>query len=261
MREPGGVRPRDSSAGSGPAEPPPDEPLAATPEPADPGTAADQAYFRALEEHLLALRGKSTLLVPADWHAAFEWRRRGIPLDLVRRVMSELAARQKARRSRRGVSSLRYFRAAVERAWEEQLELGAGGVAPRFDPGPPLDDRLRALAAAIPATVPGAEALRAQIAALAGEMEEVETALVELDRRLLAAVDAALSPGARERVARRVEAAIRPLAGALPAEERSLLAERLRAQALRAEGGVPLLSLFAEAALAAGEGGATPPDG
>ena len=221
-----------------------------------PGTAEDQAYFRALEEHLLDLRGKTTLLAPADWQAAVEWRRRGIPLDLVRSVMSELAAKRRARGSKRGVASLRYFRAAVEAAWEEQLELGAGGVAPRFDPGPPVAARLAALAAAIPKSSDSVEleAVRAELALLSGEMEEIEAALVALDQRLLAAAAAALSAERRARIDARVEAALRAVAAGLPAEESETLRERLRAQALREEARLPHLSLFAPAALAASTG-------
>ena len=218
-----------------------------------PGTAEDQAYFRALEEHLLDLRGKTTLLAPADWQAAVEWRRRGIPIDLVKSVMSELAAKQKARGSKRGVSSLRYFRAAVEAAWDEQLELGAGAVAPRFDPGPPVAARLAALAAAIPKSseaLGALESVRAELSLLTGDMEEIEAALVPLDRRLLAAAHTALTAERRAKIDARVEAAMRMVAAGLPAEEADELRERLRVQALREETRLPHLSLFAPAAFA-----------
>jgi hypothetical protein len=211
------------------------------------GSAEDQAYFRALEEKLVELRGSTTLLSPADWQVAAEWRRRGIPLELVGAVMAELALRQRARRSKRGFSSLRYFRAAVEAAWQEQLELGAGSVAPRFDPGPPVEKRLEALAAALPPGTPST--VRDEIRRLTGALEEVESALVELDRRLLESIERGLAPDARTRVARRVEAAAHGFAGALPDTELASLRQRLRAQALRAEAGVPLLSLFAAEAL------------
>lgn len=216
------------------------------------GSAEDQAYFRALEERLVELRGATTLLSPADWQVAAEWRRRGIPLELVSAVMGELASRQRARRSRRGFSSLRYFKAAVEAAWHEQLELGAGGVAPRFDPGPPVEARLEALAAAVPTDVPESAALRDAIRRLTGAFEEIEAALVEIDRTLLEAVDRGLSPEARADVGRRVEAAAGGFAESLPEEELASLREHLRAQALRSAAGVPVLSLFAREALASG---------
>ena len=214
------------------------------------GSAEDQAYFRTLEEHLLQLRGSTTLLSPADWQVAAEWRRRGIPIELVVGVMSELVARQRARSSKRSVSSLRYFRAAVASAWEEQLELGAGGVPQRYDPGPPIESRLRALAAAIPSALPGSDALRTELLALDGEMEQVEAALVELDRRLLDAVERSLAPEERASIAARVDSATRMFAADLPGDELSLLAVRLRAQALREAARVPILSLFSATALA-----------
>lgn len=213
------------------------------------GSAEDQAYFRALEEKLVELRGSTTLLSPADWQVAAEWRRRGIPLELVSAVLAELALRQRARRSRRGFSSLRYFKAAVEAAWHEQLELGAGGVAPRFDPGPPVEARLEALALALPESVPHAAAFRERLRALAGSLEEIEAALVELDHELLDAAENGLTLEAQAQVSRRVDSSADGFAGSLPEAELASLRERLRAQALRAEAGVPVLSLFASEAL------------
>jgi hypothetical protein len=164
--------------------------------------------------------------------------------------MGEVAFRQRARRSKRGFSSLRYFRAAVEAAWLEQLELGAGGVAPRFDHGPPVEVRLERLAAALPDSVPGAAALRAEIVALLGSLEEIESALVALDRRLLEAAERGLAGEAGSRARRRAEEAAAQFAATLPAEELGTLRESLFAQALRAETGIPVLSLFAAEALA-----------
>ena len=68
----------------------------------DQGSTEDQAYFRALEEAFLELRGKATLLSAADWQVASEWRRAGVPLDLVVGTMAALFERQRQRRSRRG---------------------------------------------------------------------------------------------------------------------------------------------------------------
>ena len=45
------------------------------------GSAEDQAYFHALEEAFLRLRGRATLLSAADWQVAREWRRAGIPIS------------------------------------------------------------------------------------------------------------------------------------------------------------------------------------
>lgn len=227
-----------------------DAPFDATPDD-DPAAAADRAYFRALEEHLVQLRGKATMLSPADWQVAVVWRRRGVPLELAQRVMTELAQRQQARSTKRGFSSLRYFRAAIEAAFDEQLAGAAGGVAPGVDPGPPLVRRLAALASAVPASIEGADELRVAIVALGGELEAVETALIALDARLVERARAALPEARRTELDERVESAVRRFASSVPAGELVSLRDRLRVQALRSELELPILSLFSPVALAA----------
>ena len=49
-------------------------------------------------------------------------------------AMEAAFARQRERRSKRGISSLRYFRAAVDAAWDERLRHLAGGGSPPADP-------------------------------------------------------------------------------------------------------------------------------
>jgi len=208
----------------------------------------DHRYFRALEEAFLQLRGSATLLGPDDWQTAREWRRLGIPIELVVEVMESLFARQRERRSKRGISSLRYFRAAVAAAWDERLALSAGGAtAPPS--APPIARRLQALAAAIPDGLTGAAALRAAILALQGDPQSVEGALAQLDARLLDEAARSLDEAGATALEARVERAL-GRTGAGGGSDRVALAGRLRAQALRAELRLPLLSLFAPEALA-----------
>ena len=213
------------------------------------GSAEDQAYFREIEERFLAQRGRATLLSAEDWRAARDWRRLGIPLATVTRVMEELFARQRERRSRRGISSLRYFRAAVEAAWEEQLELGAGAWRRPTDSGPGLEARLAALEAALPPALPGREALAARLSELRGSLEEVETALGALDRELITELRRRLEGPELAAVRARVERALGGALAALPQEQVSAARRRLEEQAIRERFGVPLLSLFSPAAL------------
>lgn len=214
----------------------------ATPEPGD---AEDQAYFRQLEEAFLALRGTTTLLGPEDWRTAQRWRRLGVPAELAVAVMESLFARQRERKSKRGISSLRYFRAAVEAAWDERLALQAGGARPVADPGPPIARRLESLAAAIDDRVPAAADLRAELGALSGEPGAIEASLTELDREWRGRLAATLDPAEREQLEHRVRDAIARLGGGTPEEEVKQLAESLRARALREHFGLPTLSLFA----------------
>lgn len=210
---------------------------------ADAGDAADQAYFLAIERAFLALRGQSTLLAADDWQTAREWHRTGIPADFVVAVMEALFERQRERRSKRGISSLRYFRGAVAAAWDEHLALVAGGVRGDLaDPGPPAAVRLAALAAAIPDATLDAAATRARIAALGGGLDEIERALAAIEADLLERFEARLVTAERERLTASVERAI-ALAG-VPAAARDELRASLTRQRLRQLAGLPVLSLF-----------------
>ena len=50
----------------------------------------DFGYFQTLEEAFIRLRGAPLLLSPADWQMAKEWRQRGIPVELIERVLGEV---------------------------------------------------------------------------------------------------------------------------------------------------------------------------
>lgn len=217
---------------------------------AEPGTAEDQAYFRAIEERFLALRGRATLLSAEDWQTARSWRRLGVPLELVVRVLEDLFARQRERRPKRGISSLRYFRAAVESAYEEQLELAAGGGRGIADPGPPVAERLSRLAAAIPVDAPGGGDLAGAIASLTGAVEEIEAELARIETRWLGELRASLDPAAGAALDARVDRALGAARIALPADELAAARGRLVRQALRELAGLPVLSLFSPVALA-----------
>jgi len=211
--------------------------------------AEDHAYFQTLEQEFLRLRGSATLLSAADWQVAREWRHAGVPADLVVEVMRTLFARQRERAPKRGISSLRYFRAAVAAAWDEALALQAGGQRVATAPEPTVEARLAALVAALPAGLPGRDALAAALVALGGGVEAVEPALAKLDAEALARLAAGLDPAGRAELDAEVARALAPLGGRLSGAARSEAARRLHAQALRRRFGLPLLSLFAPEAL------------
>jgi len=209
---------------------------------------SDHAYFQAVEEIFVELRGAPLLLSPADWQVARRWHEEGVPLDLVRRTLAEVFARRKERRAKGRISSLRYCAPAVEAAWEEVRELTAPGRradAEELDAAP----RLAALAATLPAGLPDREALAGRLAALAGDPQEVEDQLAALDREMLAAAAARLDEPARAEIDAAVEKTLAAFGRRLPAEELELSRQRLARQALRRRLALPVLSLFSPEAL------------
>jgi len=225
---------------------------------ADSAADTDQAYFQAVEEIFVELRGSPLLLSAADWHVARRWHRDGVPLDLVKRTLSEVFAKRKERGARGKISSLRYCAHAVDVAWAELRELTAPGArdeALAFEVPP----RLAALAAALPTDLPNREPLANRIAALTGGPQAVEGCLSALDKEMLDAAESALDDSIRAQIQEGVEKTLAALGGRLPADELERARDRLVRQALRRHLGLPLLSLFAPEA----EGGveaSTPPE-
>jgi hypothetical protein len=214
---------------------------------------ADRAYFEAIEETFIRLRGAPLLLSPADWRVASRWRRRGVPLELVRHTLEELFERRRERGARGRIQSLRYCANAVEAAFEELSALQAPGER---HPAPPLDvgARLTALAAALPPGLPGGERAAERIAALGGDPEAVENALAAIDRELLEAADEALGDEGRRQLEERALAGLGALADRLPAAELEAARGRLARRLLRRDLGLPVLSLVAPEAEAGDPG-------
>ncbi len=229
----------------------------------------DHAYFRALEDEFIRLRGAPLLLSPSDWQVAKSWRRQGVPLELARRVMERIFERQKDAESKSGIRSLRYFGTAVERAWRRIVELGGeegevGEVAP-ID----VSARLGRLAGALPARSelqrrmdeepdgPAAvllvalEGLPERLKGLTGNPQSVEVELARIDAALLERLRSGLNPISRSAIEKEAEAAVRHLADTMPADRRREAAKRVADRVLRASLGLPVLSLFSPEARAA----------
>lgn len=237
-------------------------------------SAADHAYFLELEDLFIGLRGAPLMLSPSDWQVAKEWRRRGIPLELVRRVLREVFEKRRQREAD-DIVSLRYFRRPVEGAWKKARELAAGGERAEpetFD----LERRLERLAAALPEELPERGRWAGRIRLLAGDssgeagagsteapepagdapsdpvpepdMEAVEEALGRLDDELLVAVSRSLDADESETLRRRVEEALGRLEARLPAEEIARSRDHLHRRLLREHRALPVLSLFSPVA-------------
>src|SRR4051812_35690102 len=210
------------------------------------GTAAeesDHAYFQAIEEIFVELRGAPLLLSPADWQVARRWHGEGVPLDLVRSTLEEVFARRKERGARGKISSLRYCAPAVEAAWAELKDLIAPGKraeAPAFEVAP----RLAALAASLPASFADRDLWARRVLSLSGAPQEVEDHLSSFDHLMLDHARSALTDEARAEIDEAVEKTLALLRGRLPADELATSRGRLFRQTLRHRLGLPVLSLF-----------------
>lgn len=212
----------------------------------------DRDYFEAIEEEFIRLRGAPLLLSPADWRLAQQWRQEGIPLTLVLESVRDVFARRAERAAasatapKRRVGSLRYCRAAVEKAWSTYRELGAAPPVRRRPAAIDVPARLGALASALPATLEGVDAWRRRLLALSGPAPEVEARLAELDVELARLAFESLPPSEREAVLAGADEALARMAGRVDKERLADLRQRLVRRSVHERLGLPLLSLFAE---------------
>jgi hypothetical protein len=107
-----------------------------------------------------------------------------------------------------------------------------------------VEERLVTLADALPEGLAARDEWRDRVLALAGPAEAVEQALRALDGELLATAEAALTAGARERLADEVEAILEGLRDRFPEGELETLRAQLRRQRLRRLAELPVLTLF-----------------
>lgn len=212
------------------------------------GEGATGRYFRAIEEAFIRLRGAPLLLSPEDWRQADDWRRRGVPLELVLATLEQVFVRRAERGAVGKIQSLRYCAPAVEAAWEEVEALTAGGRG-REAPAVDVGARLAALAASLP---PAQARLAQRVRGLAGSTSDVERALAALDEEMMAASLAELSDNERRALERRTATALTALSDRIGAEELAEARDRLLRQALRRARGLPVLSLFSSEAAADG---------
>lgn len=205
----------------------------------------EHAYFRAIEERFIELRGAPLLLSPADYQVAKRWWSEGIPLEVVCGALEEAFARRAERGAAGPVQSLRYCAPAVEAAWQGARDRRR---ADRRETVAPLDveARLEALAAALPDSLADVERWRSRVRALSGSADQVEGRLAELEARLLVAVAEGLQPAERVALAERVERGLGALDRRVGEAELETTRSRLFEQALRRARGLPVLSLFAE---------------
>ncbi len=232
----------------------------------DRASASDHVYFQALEAAFIRLRGAPLLLSPADWQVAKQWRREGVPLELVVRVMERIFERQADADKKIGIRSLRYFRSAVTKAWQRILELG-GGEKERLD-GEPVDipARLERLAAALrnragwverspsgndrlsdlldQALAGTIDRVAEQVLSLTGNTRAVEGELQRLDRALMERLREGLDTPALADLEESVQESLEALSERMGGDIRDQTLALLLRRRLRQELKLPVLSLF-----------------
>ncbi len=209
-----------------------------------------RGYFEAIEEEFIRLRGAPLLLSPADWRLTERWRQEGVPLFVVLESLREVFARRAERAaadpegSRRRVSSLRYCRRAVEKAWIEHRELGGEPTVRRGSDAVDVKARLEALAAALPSTLTEVDSWRERLLELTGAAPAVEDRLIELDAELGEAALAALSAADRSALSGEADRVLARMAEQVTGDRLADIRRRLIRRLVRERSGLPLLSLF-----------------
>ena len=212
--------------------------MSSTASPAD-----EHAYFQAIEERFISLRGAPLLLSPADWQLTRRWHESGIPLDLVLHTLDQVFAQREEKGARGRVQGLRYCARAVEAAWESQAEMQATGsrvARPSIEVGARLDS----LAAVLGALDFDIGSLADRVAALHGAPDEIEEALMILDREFLEMAASSLGREAHDQIDESVEASLTRIGERLADDEVERARDRLFSDALRRHLGLPVLSLF-----------------
>ena len=207
-------------------------------------TADDHAYFQAIEESFIRLRGAPLLLSPSDWQLAKRWHQQGIPLGLVLETLEEVFVSRQARGAKGRVQGLRYCAAAVEKAWSERQELAATGER-HGTPPLELPDRLSSLSALLLACNGVPESLAERVAGLEGTPERIEATLARLDQEMIETATESLDATSLEVIRESIEDSLAKLRSRLGESESSRVRDRLLREAVRRHLDLPVLSLFA----------------
>jgi hypothetical protein len=228
-----------------------------------------RTWFQKIEILFAALRGRSLLLSPADYHLALEWYRKGIPLSCVLRGIREAFYRRMAEGDMEDeILSLRWCSWAVMKEWkvykmtavaEEDAPAAAGTPASPGEKAAVLEGLDIDLRAAIGESrkrewhdlADRLEEIAAELEKLAGGRNEAEAAddeldaaLTGLDERMMAAVLDAYPAGERAALEKSIARKLKTLAASMSAEARETSRSAALVSRLRLELRLPRLTLY-----------------
>ena len=141
---------------------------------------------------------------------------------------------------------MRYCRSAVESAWTQHSEWTATGTR-RAPTAIDVGARLEALSAQLSTCPQASPAIGKRVRKLDGPPEEVERALIDLDREMVAQAREDLDPEELEQIESSVEPTLRSLGSRVDPEQIDEIRSRLLREAIRRHYGLPVLSLFSVA--------------
>lgn len=216
-------------------------------------------YFTEIEETFLRRRGKNLLLSPLDWALMESWKEREVPLHIVLRAIEQVFDKHDAQPTRkRTIKSLSYCKEEVEAQYAEWLEMQAGRSADAEDGAGDdsmspariaahINDRRETLKA-LTFTTDGAlrDALERVVARLSAvaeagdDAEKAEATLGKLDD----IIDEVLIEGAAPAIVEEVERQFDSYREKMDSESYQRTVRLMLLKRLRAESGIPRLSLF-----------------
>lgn len=239
-------------------------------------------YYTEIEEYFWQKRGAHILVSTLDWAVIESWQRAGLPLEVVFKGIDRAFERYQARRRSRPIKSLLYCVDAVAEVAEEAKEAAAGRgpqPTPGERPAPFSREEIAQffhanaaalrnaarrpeaarLVAAFTDIAAALEALAAQPATAAANLEDLERHLTVFEEKLLAALTQSASAQELVGLRREVDRALAPYRRRMKAEQLALIEKQFLQKKLFERYALPRLSLFYLPASGPPAAGAPPP--
>ncbi|MEM6795306.1 MAG: hypothetical protein AAF725_15105 [Acidobacteriota bacterium] len=212
----------------------------------------EQTYFQSLEKVMIELRGAPLQLSPDDWQVSKDWFRGEVPLELVEETLREVVGR-KLEAGKEVPARLRYYRRAVEKAWQRVEELTSPG---RREQSALVDRarRLENLAASLGEAAWLGDIPRLLRGLASEHASDLEERIAGLDARMVDLARRSLDESEGREIAARVEQALSRFGERMGEDERQVTRRRLEIELIRRLRRLPVLSLFAPEALGGAAG-------